>query len=173
MSLAERLTFIFFGLVLVGWLYWLTGRVQRILTYAEQLLGAGARLLAAAPSKSAPRTVAAEDLQPRTWWPKLRALADRIRTITVDEDQVATAEFVVPAEPAHLELDRWADDGGRGPALAPPPPAVLGPATRPAPRVDLAAGLRATPRRRPRPLPESDDVDRRLARFSYAEGHHR
>jgi hypothetical protein len=115
-SLAERLTFIAFGLILAGWLYWLTGKVMLTLTYAEQILGMGARLLSLAPGKTAPRTEADVDEQPRVWFQTLRRLAD-LRDRVLD---AAAAILTAPApEPDvdedlvdDVELARWADDGG-------------------------------------------------------------
>lgn len=155
-------------LILAGWLYWLTAKVLLLLTYAEQLLNAAAHLLAVVPSKSAPATPAAEDEAPRVWWSKLRALT----RIFVDAVAHEDAEQPAAADPDDVELDRWADDGGRDPDVPTAPPPAHEPATRPVPRIDVAGGLRIT-NRRPRPTPELDDVDRQLTRFRFAEGHDR
>lgn len=50
--------------------YFLIARQQRLFTYAEQILGMGARLLALVPGKSAPRTDGT-DAVPRAWWQRL------------------------------------------------------------------------------------------------------
>lgn len=50
------------GCLLIGEGYFLIARAQRLLDYAEQLQQAGALLLAAVPSKSAPRTDGSSDV---------------------------------------------------------------------------------------------------------------
>lgn len=54
--------------------YVLIGRAQLLLTHAEQLLAAATRLLAQVPGKTAPRTEAADDVQPHRWWQRLYGL---------------------------------------------------------------------------------------------------
>lgn len=186
MSLIERLTFLFFGLVLIGWLYWLTGKVLLLFTYAEQLLGTSAHLLGAVPGRSAERTAAADDEQPRPWFPVLRALTalrdrfDELTTPVLLEEDDGHDDDVEPDAPSEedLELHRWADDGGPVPDDQPEPAA---PATEPLPRIDIAGGLRLRSGRHaqqgtPRPAtvaPDADETDLALVRFSFAEGHTR
>lgn len=86
------------SLILSGWLYWLTGRVQRLLTHAEQLQAAGSALLSLVPGKSAPRTEAPPDVVPKRWWGKLIASADaRERAAVLD---AAIGVFGPPVHPA-------------------------------------------------------------------------
>lgn len=66
-------------------LYFAIGRLQRLLTHAEQLQAVGATLLALVPGKSAPRTTAPADIQPRRWWQKLR---DAMATVPDAEPQL-------------------------------------------------------------------------------------
>jgi hypothetical protein len=71
----EVVTFLLGALVglavgIVGEGYWLMGRAQRLLTGQEHLQAAAERLLAAVPSKSAPRTDGSHE-KPRAWWQKL------------------------------------------------------------------------------------------------------
>lgn len=71
----ERIGLVLLGLVLAGCIYWLANRVQLLLNYAEQLLGALGIRVAEVPGKSAPRTDGS-GLQPHTWWQRLRRLDD-------------------------------------------------------------------------------------------------
>lgn len=128
-------------LVAGGEAYVLIGIVQRLRTTFEQLLAAAQQLLAAAPSKSAERTEAPDDVRPRQWYRILRRHAD-LREDQADEDALA----------------RWADDGGVQPTE--PDPA---PATAPM-RLDLAGGLRV-----PAP-PDPLEVDPWRARFTFVDG---
>lgn len=102
--------------------YLLLGRVQLLITFIEQLLAVASQLLAAVPGKSAQRTMASVDDGPRAWFPKLRILAELrerldARHSPVDDvdqvdDDVDDAAAAAHTEPAELEADRWADDGG-------------------------------------------------------------
>jgi hypothetical protein len=73
--------------LLLGWLvvtfallaiegYVLLGRIDRLSEWTQQLLGAANALLATLPGKSAARTEAPPDVQPKIWWQRLRASAD-------------------------------------------------------------------------------------------------
>jgi hypothetical protein len=61
----------------IGWIYWLTNRVQQLLNYAEQLLGACQRLLAATPGKSAPRAAGPDDVPAERRFLGVRMTPDR------------------------------------------------------------------------------------------------
>lgn len=160
MSLAERLSFLALGLLLTGWLYWLTNLILRVLGYAEQLQVTGARLLALVPSKSAPHTEAPPNQEPRLWWQRLRALP-----LPTDEEVVAVAE---EAEHRRALFIRLRDVMARCASQVPP----AAPAEPERPEPDTVVDLRKAWEVPPLPVVvEPDDVDRALARFTFTAGH--
>lgn len=165
--------------------YLLLGRVQLLFNHAELILRALHTLLRDVPGKSAEHTLAALDETPRPWFQTLRRLAELGRHLDqvagVDEpveQLVEDAEDPVEDDP---ELARWADDGGPDPTSEGDRRRVLEPITAPAPRIDMASGLRLQRGRHaqhgaPRPTTvaaDADQTDLALARFSFAEGYER
>lgn len=165
MSLAERLSFLALGLLLTGWLYWLTNLILRVLGYAEQLQVTGARLLALVPSKSAPHTEAPPNQEPRLWWQRLRALP-----LPTDEEVVAVVEEAEHRRALFIRLrDAMARRASQIPPAAPP---AAPPAEPERPEPDTVVDLRKAWEVPPLPVVvEPDDVDRALARFTFAAGH--
>lgn len=166
--------------VLMVGLYLVAGRVNLVLTYAEQVMAAAAQLLGEVPGKSAQRTMAALDPEPRPWFPQLRRLAElrdqvlaHVSPVFDDEDMVDVVEHAARLqEPAGVELARWVDDGGADHPDVDVPPAVLSPATRPAQQVVLElAGVDPAAAAATGTEPELDAVDRYLMdRFNLTEG---
>lgn len=158
--------------------YLLLGRAQLLFTHAELILRALHTLLREVPSKSAQRTVAAIDEEPRRWFQTFRRLAelgDHLAEVAAAVDVQEPPDE--PQDDVDVELARWADDGGSGvkaPLTAEDAvradvdtevetavdedetptetfPAV--PLTEPVPRVDLAGGIRL-PREGTEPVTE-------------------
>lgn len=159
--------------------YVLIGRVQLLFTYAEQLLVVGKALLAAMPGKSAERTTAADDVLVQSWFPRLRLLSD-LRDLLRDlsarpgVDPHTTVKDALTAEtPVDVDVDTdpetTVDEDETPTETLPATPSD----TAPVERVEIAGGLRIPPEGREPTKPEVDDVDARLARFTYAEGHQR
>lgn len=117
---------LFMGLFTIAEGYFLIGRVQRLMDHAEQLQGAGARLLALIPGKSAPTSDGSGE-QPHRRWHKLRNLPEQQRPDAPPADGVA-AEHQPDPRASHRNLASI--------------PAPAGPATVPTPMV---AGLPTLP----------------------------
>lgn len=154
MSLADRLVFLALGLILTGWLYGLTFKVLQCLTRAEEALDLADRILWALQQRMATRGLTAWLTEPEPQAP------------------AAEPEPEAPGRRARGRLRlrlRLARVAARAPELEPATiPDAAGPST-----VTTGAAIdiwqqTATPVRI-----ESDDVDRQLARFDYAPGHHR
>lgn len=82
--------------------YFVIGRAQRLMTYAEQLIAAVSSLLALAPTKSAPPTEAPKDVRPRAWWKRLRALDD-----VPEAPDAAEAPDTPATVPMAQAVDAW------------------------------------------------------------------
>jgi hypothetical protein len=177
------------AVVLVVGLYLVAGRLQLFLTTFQQILAALQQLLPEVPGKTAQRTMADVDVEPRPWFPQLRRLAElrdhvlaHVSPVFEDDDPDVDdpGDDAGPVDPTDVELARWAEDGGADRAdpdldavdAVDAPPAVLGPATRPAQQVVLElAGVDPEAAAATGTEPDLDAVDRYLmARFNLTEG---
>lgn len=72
--------------------YVILGRLDRLATWCRQLIQVASDLLATIPGKSAPRSEAAPDVQPKAWWTRLRASRDvREANVQMAVEAVAAA----------------------------------------------------------------------------------
>lgn len=84
--------------IAAGEAYVLIARIQLMRNDLDLLLAAARQLLGAVPSKSAPRTTAADDVQPRRWWQRLPTPAGE------SEPEPFASDEPVPAPPDDVDL---------------------------------------------------------------------
>ena len=121
----------------------LMGQARRLLTYADQLLGAATDLLAQVVGKSAPHTEAAADQEPHDHWERIRATGQE-----------------GPA-PAAAEAPQPEQSPEQGPATAAAEPGH--PTTAP-----MEAVVDAWHRDVTADAPSPDPTDAALARFTFS-----
>lgn len=140
-------------LILAVEAYFLIARQSALLNLGEDILGAGNRLLALVPGKSAPHTEAPAGQQPRRWWQRLTDL-DPWPSI----DPTGEEEDDEPSRRARgrARLQAYLNARRRRPE---PDPAPADPPTTP----DLKLAWQVPP-----PAPAAAH-DPRLARFTFAD----